>query len=168
MLDIDETQSANPELYKAYLITIIKNNIRSLTKACALLIKNKDNMSLNDTESNQLKALLESHVNNEHDLETIWLLYLLIEVERITANDSLIQIIVDDENELAQIILLRKQLLSNSNLELICGKAKSWILLYELYIGNFIDEDAFISKLNLSKNVDFYRNLKRRNLHLVC
>ena len=42
-------------LYKSYLITIIQNDERSLTKACTLLINNKDKMALNEEDIKVIK-----------------------------------------------------------------------------------------------------------------
>lgn len=42
-------------LYKSYLITIIQNDERSLTKVCTLLINNKDKMALNEEDIKVIK-----------------------------------------------------------------------------------------------------------------
>lgn len=49
-LECSKIEINAPELYKSYLITIIRNNERSLTKACSLLIENKDNIILTDED----------------------------------------------------------------------------------------------------------------------
>lgn len=75
--------------------------------------------------------------------------------------------IVATNNELAHVMLLVKDLLDKDNLLNIKIKAKSWILLYELFANNIILEDEFIQKLNLNKNVNMYQKLKANDIHFV-
>ncbi|WP_252230443.1 RNA-directed DNA polymerase [Clostridium sp. ZBS15] len=152
-------------LYKAYLITIIENNERSLSKACSLFIENKENFTLNEGEISIIKEMLDKHISFEHDLEVLWLLYLLIETDNIQIDDSLVQKIVDSKNELAHIILLRKELLGEENIDQVSSKASSWILIYELYVSEHITVEVLISKLNLNKNLHMYEYLKEHNIH---
>lgn len=155
----------NTSLYKAYLLTIIENNERSLTKACSLLIKNKGVLILEEKDILLIKQMLDKHISLGHDLEVLWLLYLLIETENIQIEDSIIQEIANSKNELANIILLRRDLLKEENLARLIDDSKSWILLYELYASNHIDEVTFVSKLNINKNLEMYQYLKENNIH---
>lgn len=164
-LEKNPISPANTSLYKAYLITIIENNERSLTKACSLFINNKDYLILEERDILLIKEMLSKHISLGHDLEVLWLLYLLIETSNIEKEEQAIQDILDSKNELAHIILLRKNLLTVENLERLIHESKSWILLYELYVSNYINEETFISKLNVNKNLDMYRYLKQNNVH---
>lgn len=164
-LEQNPIEPTNKSLYKSYLLTIIENNERSLTKACSLLIKNKENLILDEKDVTIIKQILVKHINFEHDLEVLWLLYLLIETYNIQIDDSLIQQIVDSKNELAQIILIRKHLLGQEMIAQVSSKAFSWILIYELYVSDYINEEVFISKLNLNKNLSMYKYLKLNNVH---
>ena len=155
----------DPSLYKAYLLTIIENNERSLSKACSLLIENKENLTLNQNDVDLIKQMVDKHIRLEHDLEVLWLLYLLIETNNIQIDDSLIQRIVNSKNELAHIIILRKELLREEKIALVCSNAFSWILIYELYVSGYITEEVFISKLNLNKNLHMYQYFKQNNIH---
>ena len=109
--------------------------------------------------------MIDKHISFEHDLEVLWLLYLLIETNNIQIDDLLVQQIVDSKNEMAHIILLRKELLREEKIDQVCNKAYSWILIYELYVSGHITEEVFISKLNLNKNLHMYRYLKENNIH---
>lgn len=155
----------NPALYKAYLLTIIGNNGRALTKACSLLIEHKANLVLEPQDVSVILEILNKHIANEHDLETLWLLYLLIQTENIADNFQLITKIANSTNELAQILLLKTGLLSAELIDKIILSATSWILLYELYAENRINEDDFISRLSLNKNIEMYQYLKQNNVH---
>lgn len=157
--------TTNPELYKSYLLTILGNNERSLTKACSLLVNNKASLILNLSDINMITDLLSFHLVYEHDLEVIWLLFLLIQTNNIEKGDSVASQVVNSRNELAQLLLLRKNLLSEELLPRIISEARSWILLYELYASNHISESDFVDRLNINKNRNMYRYLKRNNLH---
>ena len=152
-------------VYKAYLVTILENNERSLTKACSLIIRNKDTMSLTLAEQELIKNMLLKHIVDGHDLEALWTLFLLISTESLLDNDTVIEKVIDCGNELAQIVLLRKGLLSDSQITQISAVAKSWILLYELYTDEYITESEFASKLHLDKNLSMYQHLKQARIH---
>lgn len=157
---IDTTQK---ELYKAYLLTILSNNERALTKACSILIDQKDELAMSEADVSLIRNMLKEHLNNEHDLEVIWLTYLLIETNHLNDEDK--RLVVESGNELAQLMLLRKNALSPESINTIKNKASSWILLYELYAAEKIDEANFIEKLHLSYNLEMYKRLKSRNNH---
>ncbi len=88
-------------LYKSYLLTIIKNNERLLTKACLLLIENQDTMSLNSTDIELLQNLISFYIQNNRELEAIWLTYLLIETNSMKKYTKVIDLIIKSDNELA-------------------------------------------------------------------
>jgi hypothetical protein len=157
-----------PSLYKAYLLTIIGNNERSLTKACSLLIGNKESLSLDEKDVAIIKQMLDKHIHFEHDLEVLWLLYLLIETGNIQIDDPIVKLVIERKNELAHIILLRKELLGSEEISQISSNSISWILLYELYVANLITEEMFISKLHLNINLEMYQYLKRNNVHFCA
>ena len=155
------------KLYQAYLMTIMANNERSLPKACALLISNNESFPLGEVNKKRVREMLTNHIAFGHDLEIIWLLYLLIEIGDISQGDSLITDVVNADIELAHALLLRRNLLSGDLISSIISRAKSWLLLYELYASGSIDEEAFISRLNLAKNISMYQRFKRNNIHFV-
>ena len=67
-------QILNKDLYKAYLISIMANNERSLTKACSIFINNKEDYPLCQKDIESIVRLLDKHITYEHDLEVIWLI----------------------------------------------------------------------------------------------
>ena len=89
----------------------------------------------------------------------------MIQTENINKNDQVIEELVGSNNELAQIMLLRKGLLSQKLIDQVKNKAYSWILLYELYSEAYIDEETFIDKLGLEKNIDMYKSFRYRTIH---
>ena len=157
--------TTDPELYKSYLLTILANNERSLTKACSLLINNKASLILSSSDIALVNKLLASHLNNQHDLEVIWLLYLLIQTGNVDKGSAVTSSVAHSHNELAQLLLVRKTLLSEELLLHICTEAPSWILLYELYVADNISERDFTEKISINNNLNMYKNFKRNNLH---
>lgn len=164
-LEKDPIIETNTSLYKAYLLTILENNERSLSKVCSLFIENNESLTLDDNDVVSVKQMLDKHIRYEHDLEVIWLLYLLIETNNIQMDDSLIQDIAAGKNELAHIMLLRSGLLDGEKIDQITSSAFSWILIYELYVSEHITEEELISKLNLNKNLEMYKYLKQKDVH---
>lgn len=153
----------NKELFDSYILTIMSNDSRSLTKACSLLIDNSLTSKLNEQHVNKLKRMTVININKEYDLEVIWLLYLLIETNNITLDDEIVKSIIESNNELVQLMVLRKNL--TSNIEKISQNAKSWILNYELFADDFINIDELCNRLSIDHNKGMYQKLKERRLH---
>ena len=89
----------------------------------------------------------------------------LLETQTLSTGNSLIDKIVASSNELAQIMLLRKGILSDSQKHILSENARSWILIYELYTEGILSEENLIRKLNLSKNLIMYRKMKTNHVH---
>lgn len=155
----------NHELMKAYLLSILSNNERSLTKACSLLVQHKEEMSFDSADIDLLKIMLNNHLSMNHDLEVLWILYLLIDYGAIMQAEPIVERIAKSDNELAHIMLIRRNLLNKNQEQIIVNKAKSWILLYELFANSTIAEQELIVKLNLNKNLMMYQEMKIKNIH---
>lgn len=157
------------QLYLSYLLNIIANDVKSLPKACSLLISKNEKqqhiIKLHQKDIDIIVNILTAHIACEHDLEVIWLLYLLIETENIGNEKNIIKKISESNNELAQTMLLRKKLFSEQEEKAVSEQAKSWILLYELYSMNIINEETFKYKLSVEKNLKMYNYLKKKFIH---
>lgn len=157
--------STNCPLLKAYLLGAIANNDRSLSKACSILIAHREEIPLGENDLATVHKMLHYHLACEHDLEVIWLLFLLTETENVHAGDSVVEQIVNSNNELAQVLLFRKDLLTGELMDVLKRKAVSWILLYEFYAADHIDEDTFADTLGIQKNLPMYQKIKRNSIH---
>ena len=162
-LENEPINVGNKDLFDSYILTIMSNNSRSLTKACSLLIKNKMGSKVNEKHVEHIKSMIEINVKKDYDLEVIWLLYVLIETNNIVKDDSVVNIILESDNEIAKIMLLRKNL--TSNVEIIKQEANSWILNYELFANGFIDIDELCEIIPLNRNKEMYEKLKEQDLH---
>lgn len=156
-----------PLLYKSYLLTIMSNEPRSLSKACSILISGKEKYGLLPSDKKTIINMLSQNIKNGNDLETVWLLYLLIETNNLSKGDSIVIDLLNSSSELTWVMLLRKQLLNDSELDLLKERADSWIMLYELYQGGYINESTFVQKLNLNKNISMYQKFKEKGIHFV-
>lgn len=154
-------------LYKAYLISIMSNNERALTKACSILIDNCELYPLTENDKKIIYKLINNHLISGHDLEVIWLLYLLIKTKNISLGDPIITSILNEQNELAYLILLEFDLLDSNQKETIKQKSTSWIALYEFFANDLITQDELENKLALSKNIKLYKFLKYNNIHFI-
>lgn len=161
-----EVEMSNKEVYKAYLISAMANNERSITKACSIFIDNQEvyPLSANDVES--INRLLDRHIIYEHDLEVIWLIHLLVKTKNLNTGSPLIGQVVNTQSELAQLILLHNGLLNSDQQAVIKEKAKSWILLYELFPRDFLTEE-FVERLNPNRNLYMYRKFKEKKIHFI-
>lgn len=164
-IEKEPIRTENPALYKAYLMNILANDERSLVKACSILIMNNTESPLTKQDVVIIQKLIEKHMSFGHDLEAIWLVYLLLETDNLS--DSVVQMIEKGTNELAQALLLRKGKLCSDQIQTIAEKAVSWILLYELYAIDAIDESRFIQKLGLVHNLDMYKKIKHKDHHFI-
>ena len=89
----------------------------------------------------------------------------MIETKNINQEDNLIQSLINSNNELAKILLLRKKLVKQEDINKIKERAYSWILNYELYVDNYIDENEFFEKVLINKNKDMYKKMKKKEIY---
>ena len=118
---------------------------------------------IDDNYINQIKHMLLENSRKNYDLEVIWLLYLLIETDNINKDEDVITAILESNNELAQLMILRKNLTDST--EKIKQNAKSWILNYELFASDIISINEFCDRLVINKNKNVYEKLKVENMH---
>lgn len=131
-----------------------------MTKACSILINDKEEYTLSPVDVNNILKLLNRHIIYEHDLEVIWLLYLLIKTDNLESGNPIIDSIVGTQNELAYLVLFHNNLLDDQQKDTIKQKAHSWILLYEMYSSDVLSETEFFEKLSIHKMVICIENLK--------
>ena len=163
-IECSPIETDEKDLYKSYLLSILSNDKRSLVKACSLLIGMGTN-KLNDADSALLSTQTKQFLANNYDLEVVWLVYLLIKCQKLKKSDELIELICNSDNELAQTILLRSNMLYKKNLSILKEKAQSWLLLYELFAADIISKEEFCDKANVKHNLDIYEKFKTRDLH---
>lgn len=158
-------EMSNDNLFKAYLVSIVCNNDRALTEACSLLIRQKDKLKFSAEDVVRLKKALRVNLQAGNDLECIWLLYALIEIGMLNTEDAEIEDILKSRNELAIIMLIRKGFVDESRSSLFEKSAKTWILLYEMFAADLIDESKLVKTLGLNHSTNRYKHFKEKNMH---
>lgn len=162
-----EIKIEDPSLYKAYLISVMSNDERSLTKVCSILIENCELYPLLESDKAFICKLINNHLVSGHDLEVLWLLYLLIKTKNIALGDPIITSILNEENELAHLLLLTFNLLDDYQKTIIKQKSNSWIALYELFANDIISQDELVNRLGLERNLSLYEFLKKKDMHFI-
>lgn len=160
--------ACDSDLFTSYLLSILQNEPRSLINVWQLLLSKSPLISFTEMVVNRLYLIAIDHAQKENDLETIWLVYLLIEHATSDVQNRnlplLLEIILESNNELAQIMVYNKGLLNIDQIQRLKSKATSWLLLYELYKKEDIVEEFLRDKLKLNKNLQYYQRLKRNNI----
>lgn len=149
------------DLFNSYILNIMSNDPRSLVNTCSILIKNKDVIA--EKYIDKIKKILLINIEKNFDLEVIWLLYLLIKTGNIIVDEKIINELLETKNELAITMILCSGL--TIKIDKIKDRANSWILNYELYVRDELDENEFKNKLNLNNNLRFYKKIKEKDLH---
>ena len=150
------------ELYTSYLLNLLCNDEKALGIVCDIISDDykKKRINIDNTFYDVILRKLKSEMKDSHDLETIWLVYLLRQTEY-KMTYSVLKEILNSNNELAIIVAIEewKELISKEDFEKCWEKAKSWILLYQIALNDEDKRDLFIEKLGISHNRDFYQKL---------
>lgn len=168
--DSKEIAEEDHLLYYSYLFNILSNDHRSLRQVSRLLIKEKNMISDNAYFNNALPIidnLLLQHLANGDDLESIWLLYLrskLFPSKNLT--EEILDKVAKSDNDLALILVIeeyQKFEIDNRQYYLDkAGRAESWLLIYQLFLRDYLTLADFERKGVIEKNINFYKNLKQR------
>lgn len=155
-------QTQNFQLFSSFLINVLANDNRSLIKVCELLIREKEHLNINSDFVSLIERLIKQYAIAHKDLEVIWLLFLLKNLGINEIHFDTVCKVVESENELALIIILEE---FNSSLteqikEKIIEFSNSWILLYQLYLNEYITVEQFKEKSRIKSNFRFYNKLK--------
>ena len=164
---IEKIEEENIELGISYLLTIMRNDEKSLPKICELFVKKKSELVLNQNNIKIIKDFLKLNLNYRNDLEVFWLTYTLLELDQLKDDEKLIEEIITYGHELSCIILLKYNVLNDNKKIKISKISSSWIALYELFYEDVIDKKIFCSKLNLNKNIGVYNSFKLNKINFV-
>lgn len=90
------------------------------------------------------------------------MVYLLKNIGVNNLGKDIIKKIVHSRNDLAIIIIINEyeEEIDGDIFEEITLSANSWILLYQLFLKNFIIEDDLVRRVSLKRSKSFYSKLK--------
>lgn len=158
----NEYHVEDKQLYASYLLNILCNDEKSLGLACNIIIHeyNAERIELNETFYNVIVKKLKYKIRKKHDLEVVWLTYLLKYTNYEITND-LLEEILKSKNDLAIIIALEEweSQIEQQEIELRWNEANSWILLYQIALKNPEKRQNFFERLSITHNVNFYNKL---------
>lgn len=152
------------DLLTTYLINVLINDDRSLIKICQKFISKKNDLNFKTEHYKLVLDYLAKKLENNNDLEVIWLVYLICMLDSSKLDNNIIDKLINNANELVLIILLNERVLTSPQKDKIKQNSKSWILCYQLFLKDEIDETTFKSKLDLKKSVKFYKDMKSNNI----
>ncbi|OEH86992.1 hypothetical protein BHU72_01680 [Desulfuribacillus stibiiarsenatis] len=152
------------QLYTSFLLNVLVNDNRSLIKVCELIVREKENLCFKDDHIEIIKNLLNQYIVTKKELEVIWLLYLLKNLGVNALDEDTMMKVIHSNNELALVMIIDEYKL-NINDEIkkvLIQSAKSWILLYQLFLREYITKEEFKVKSGIKKNIAFYSRLKHK------
>lgn len=158
----DRFQTQDFQLFSSFLINVLANDNRSLIKVCELLIREKEHLEINSDFIALIERLIKQYAIAHKDLEVIWLLFLLKNLDINEIHFDTVCKVVESESELAIIIILEEFncSLTEQIKEKIIESSNSWILLYQLYLKEYITVEQFKEKSRIKSNFRFYNKLK--------
>ena len=158
----NEYHVEDKQLYASYLLNVLCNDEKSLGIACNIIIHeyNAERIELTETFYNVIVKKMKYEIRKKHDLEVVWLTYLLKYTNYEITND-LLEEILKSKNDLAIIIVLEEwgSQIEQHEIELRWNEANSWILLYQIALKNPEKRQNFFERLSITHNVNFYNKL---------
>lgn len=157
---------SDKKLYLAYLLNILTNDEKALGMVCRIIIEEykNGNIDVDKTIYQIIFKELDAQVMNQHDLEVVWLIYLMKYIDY-PMDQECFSMLLFRVNDLAKIIMIFEweQFMNDELLEQCWKETKSWILLYELALKYSKKQDDFFKKLNIQKSRNFYQKLFKNN-----
>lgn len=151
--------SGTEELLNTYLINIIQNTPKLLDKAAMILV---EKCVISNADADLLTKMLERHIGLSHDLEAIWLTYILI--VHGFSNWLNFEMIINSNNELLKLLCLNSNLLTEEMQNTLIQQNNSWLLSYELYNQDLITEEQFRSDTNITRNISLYNTMRYKDI----
>lgn len=149
---------------------MLVNDDRSLIKICEFIIHEKYKLAFSESDIALIDKLIMRHINYNHHLEVIWLLYLRISLNKFNVEDEIIKVIIKSDNDLAKIIIIEEYSdIIKDHTEIlmeIINNASSWILCYVLFFNNHINLSEFSKKTGINANCAFYNQLKKSKISI--
>lgn len=157
---------SDKKLYLAYLLNMLTNDDKALGMVCRIIIEEYQggNIDIDDTVYRIIFEELEAQISKKHDLEIVWLLYLMKYIDY-PIDSSLFMALLLQVNDLAKIILIYEweEHVNESLINKCWQEAQSWILLYQIALKDTSKREEFYDKLKVQKSRNFYQKLFDNN-----
>ena len=162
-------EDEHKELYASYLLNVLCNDEKSLGLACKIIIYEYKEKRI-ELDHNFYKVILdklEYEIKMKHDLEIVWLTYLLkytdyLEHPMLT---HIIDLIIESDCDLAIIIIMEEcsNIIEDTQVEKCWNNCSSWILLYQIALRYPDKREEFFSRIGIGHNKNFYKKLFENN-----
>ena len=158
----NEYQIEDKKLYASYLLNTLCNDEKALGLACRIIIREYEEkrIEVDDYFYRIIVNKLQYEMKKNHELEIIWLTYLLKYTDYEMTKELLWKII-KSKSELAIIIVIEEwnNFFSSEDIEMCWEKATSWLLLYQIALKYPDRQKLFFEKMGIEHNKKFYKKL---------
>ncbi len=162
----NEYHVEDKQLYASYLLNVLCNDEKALGLACQIIIHEykAKRIELDEHFYDVIIDKLLYEIKKQHDLEIVWLTYLLKYTE-FQISKELISKIILSKSDLAIIIILEEwpELIDPAEVEWCWDNLESWILLYQIALHYPEKREKFFEKLGIVHNQTFYNKLFEKN-----
>ena len=162
----NEYHVEDKQLYASYLLNVLCNDEKALGLVCKIMIYEykMNRIELDAHFYDVITDKLQYEIKKRHDLEIIWLTYLLKYTDFQITHEWLKKII-ESRSDLAIIIILEEwaEELDVADVEWCWENLNSWILLYQIALHYPEKREKFYEKLEIVHNQNFYNKLFEKN-----
>lgn len=155
----DKYTVRDESVYCNYLINVLCNDEKALALSSEILIREfeKKRIEINKSTKEVILRKLKQEVNDMHEWEVIWLVYLL-KYTHCDISKELFEELWNSDFELLKVLLIHEYAIDKEKLVDCFAKSKSWILLYELALVLGYQEQ-FMQKVGINNSKNFYKKL---------
>ena len=158
----NEYHVADKQLYASYLLNVLCNDEKALGLACKIIIHeyNANRIELDERFYSIIVNKLQYEIKKQHDLEIVWLTYLL-KYTNFPIAQELLKEIIKSKCDLAIVIVFEEWsgIIENTDIEWCWENSTSWILLYQIALRHPEKRVIFYQKLGIVHNQNFYDKL---------
>ncbi len=162
----NEYHVKDKQLYASYLLNVLCNDEKALGLACKIIIHEykSNRIELDDRFYDVIIDKLQYEIKKKHDLEIVWLTYLLKYTD-FPITLELLKKIIQSKCDLAVIVILEEwsEMIDINDIEWCWNNMSSWVLLYQIALRYPEKKEKFYQKLGIVHNQDFYNKLFGEN-----
>lgn len=165
-LVMKKSQVRDIKIIATYLIDVLVNDPRSLIKTCELIISIKDQLQLAEEDKQLIETLTLDQIHRNNQLETIWLIYLRLNLFKVKLSQEIIEAVAESPNELAKVMIIEEcwSNLTSTMQEAFIASNFSWLLGYQLFLHGYINKDQFKQRAGINHSFSYYNQLKKEGV----
>ena len=165
-LVMKKSQVRDIKIIATYLIDVLVNDPRSLIKTCELIISIKDQLQLAEEDKQLIETLTLDQIHRNNQLETIWLIYLRLNLFKVKLSQEIIEAVAESPNELAKVMIIEEcwSNLTSTMQEAFIASSFSWLLGYQLFLHGYINKDQFKQRAGINHSFRYYNQLKKEGV----